>query len=204
MEAATYPKDSKENVDATNLNARSICLDNDSYIAINNMSVDSEGCETTESFSNGTIFSLVFHVSRNTEGEIDVVYQVKCQPYTNDERLKARMPMHEITFSTTDIPKLLCQVSIITGKFMLQNKVVFYIILLSSLFSKVKKSKHDRENKQQILEMKIAKKKKEDVLGILGEVHNVPHVSKEKMTPDVLVEGESSGSCFFRSFTIRI
>ncbi|KAL7596423.1 hypothetical protein Lser_V15G28920 [Lactuca serriola] len=44
---ATYPKDSKENVDATNLNARGICLDNDSYIAINNMSVDSEGCEIT-------------------------------------------------------------------------------------------------------------------------------------------------------------
>ncbi|KAL7590812.1 hypothetical protein Lser_V15G33683 [Lactuca serriola] len=67
---ATYPKDSKENVDATNLNARGICLDNDSYIAINNMSVDSEGCETTKSFSNGTIFSLAFHISRNTEGEI--------------------------------------------------------------------------------------------------------------------------------------
>ncbi|XP_023766763.1 uncharacterized protein LOC111915333 isoform X1 [Lactuca sativa] len=68
--AATYTKDSKENVDATNLNARGMCLDNDSYIAINNMSVDSEGCETTESFSNGTIFSPAFHVSRNIEGEI--------------------------------------------------------------------------------------------------------------------------------------
>ncbi|CAI9278409.1 unnamed protein product [Lactuca saligna] len=29
-----------------------------------------QGCETTESFSNGSIFSLAFHISRNTEGEI--------------------------------------------------------------------------------------------------------------------------------------
>nr|KAJ0204163.1 hypothetical protein LSAT_V11C500259270 [Lactuca sativa] len=43
--------------------------------------------------------------------------------------------------------------------------------------------------------MKRAKKKKEDVLdvlGVFGEVHNVPHVCEEKMTSDVLVERESS------------
>nr|KAJ0187328.1 hypothetical protein LSAT_V11C900461800 [Lactuca sativa] len=37
---------------------------------------------------------------------------------------------------------------------------------------------------------------KEDVLGVLGEVHNVLQVSDEKVTPDVLVEGESKVSCF--------
>nr|KAJ0226565.1 hypothetical protein LSAT_V11C100026310 [Lactuca sativa] len=35
-----------------------------------------------------------------------------------------------------------------------------------------------------------------DVLHVLGEVHNVLHVSKEKVTPDVLVEGESKVSSF--------
>nr|KAJ0196651.1 hypothetical protein LSAT_V11C700351660 [Lactuca sativa] len=38
--------------------------------------------------------------------------------------------------------------------------------------------------------------KNEDVIGVLGEVHNVPHVFEEKMTLDVLIEGESSGLCF--------
>nr|KAJ0194785.1 hypothetical protein LSAT_V11C700366750 [Lactuca sativa] len=123
MEAATYPKDSKENVDASKLNARGICLDNDSYIAINNMSVDSEGCETTKSFSNGTIFSLAFHISRNTEGEIVDGGETRLIRVEIYRKLK---PMHEITFSTIDIPKLLSQVSIITGTFMLQNKVVGY------------------------------------------------------------------------------
>ncbi|CAI9277673.1 unnamed protein product [Lactuca saligna] len=65
---------------------RGICLDNDSYIAINNMSVDSEGCETIESFSNGTIFSLAFHISRNTEGEI--VDGVRKQPHQKMYKLR--------------------------------------------------------------------------------------------------------------------
>nr|KAJ0201846.1 hypothetical protein LSAT_V11C600313230 [Lactuca sativa] len=128
MEAATYPKDSKENVDATYLNTRGICLDNDSYIAINNMSVDSEGCETTKSFSNGTIFSLAFHISRNTEGEIvdgGETRLIRVEIYQKLKYVIQRCrPMLEITFSTIDIPKLLSQVSIITGTFMLQNKVV--------------------------------------------------------------------------------
>ncbi|KAI3780073.1 hypothetical protein L2E82_09951 [Cichorium intybus] len=64
--SVTHSRNSKENVDATNLNARSIsgddtnatiCLDNDSFL------VDSEGC-------NGTIFSPAFHISRGVEGEV--------------------------------------------------------------------------------------------------------------------------------------
>ena len=40
-----------------------------------------------------------------------------------------------------------------------------------------------------MLKIKRAEKEKE-------EVHVALQVSKEKVTPDVLVEGESSGSCF--------
>ncbi|KAK9063523.1 hypothetical protein SSX86_017393 [Deinandra increscens subsp. villosa] len=67
--AVTRTKNSKENVDVTNLNA-TICSDNDSYLAINNMAVDSEGCNVTETFVNGTIFSPTFHISRAVEGEV--------------------------------------------------------------------------------------------------------------------------------------
>ncbi|KAI3817458.1 hypothetical protein L1987_11249 [Smallanthus sonchifolius] len=67
--AVTRTKNSKENVDATNLNA-TICSEDDSYLAVNNMSVDSEGCNDTETFVNGTIFSPTFHISRAVEGEI--------------------------------------------------------------------------------------------------------------------------------------
>ncbi|KAK1415842.1 hypothetical protein QVD17_31630 [Tagetes erecta] len=67
--AVTRTRNSKENVDVTNLNAN-ICSDNDSYSAIN-MSVASEGCNDTETFVNGTIFSPTFHISRAVEGEIE-------------------------------------------------------------------------------------------------------------------------------------
>ncbi|XP_071690905.1 uncharacterized protein [Rutidosis leptorrhynchoides] len=77
--AATRTRNSKENVDATNLNARgisdgdtnvTICSDNESYLATNNMSVDSEGCNEPETFVNGTIFSPKFHISKAADGEI--------------------------------------------------------------------------------------------------------------------------------------
>lgn len=77
--AATRERNSKENFDVTNLNARgisdgdsnaTICSDDDSYLAINNMCVDSEGYNVTESFVNGTIFSPTFHIARAAEGEI--------------------------------------------------------------------------------------------------------------------------------------
>ncbi|XP_071690906.1 uncharacterized protein [Rutidosis leptorrhynchoides] len=76
---ATRTRNSKENVDATNLNARgisdgdtnvTICSDNESYLATNNMSVDSEGCNEPETFVNGTIFSPKFHISKAADGEI--------------------------------------------------------------------------------------------------------------------------------------
>lgn len=75
----THTRNSKENVDATNLNARgisdsdknsTICSDNDSYLAVNNMATDSEGCNATEPYVNGTIFSPTFHISRAADGEI--------------------------------------------------------------------------------------------------------------------------------------
>lgn len=62
---ATHTRDSKEN---ENTNA-TICLDHDSYLATN-MSMDSEGCDVTETLGNGTIFSPAFHISRGVEGEI--------------------------------------------------------------------------------------------------------------------------------------
>ncbi|KAM0014907.1 putative protein-serine/threonine phosphatase [Helianthus debilis subsp. tardiflorus] len=65
----TRTRNSKENVDVTNLNA-TVCSNNDSYLAINNMSMDSEECNVTETFVNGTIFSPTFHISRAVEGEI--------------------------------------------------------------------------------------------------------------------------------------
>lgn len=77
--ATTRTKNSKENVDATNLNARgvsdgdtnaSICLDNDSYLSINTIPMDSEGCDATDTFVKGTIFSPTFHISRVVEGDI--------------------------------------------------------------------------------------------------------------------------------------
>lgn len=77
--AATHTRKCKESVDTTNLNARGIsegdtnatvCLDNDSYLAINNMSVDTEGYNVSDPFVNGTIFSPAFHLSRAAEGEI--------------------------------------------------------------------------------------------------------------------------------------
>ncbi|KAM0003638.1 putative protein-serine/threonine phosphatase [Helianthus debilis subsp. tardiflorus] len=64
----TRTRKSKENVDVTNLNA-TICSNNDSYLAIN-MSKDSEECNVTETFVNGTIFSPTFLISRAVEGEI--------------------------------------------------------------------------------------------------------------------------------------
>ncbi|KAD2804012.1 hypothetical protein E3N88_37389 [Mikania micrantha] len=67
--AVTRITSCKENVDVTKLNT-AICSDNDSYLSINNMSVDSEGCNVTETFVNGTIFSPTFHISRAVEGEI--------------------------------------------------------------------------------------------------------------------------------------
>ncbi|KAJ9554525.1 hypothetical protein OSB04_018570 [Centaurea solstitialis] len=76
---ATRTRKSKESVDTTNLSARgmsegdtntTVCLDNDSYLAINNMSVDTEGYNVTDPFVNGTIFSPAFHISRAAEGEI--------------------------------------------------------------------------------------------------------------------------------------
>ncbi|KAI3816732.1 hypothetical protein L1987_16436 [Smallanthus sonchifolius] len=67
--AATCTRNIKENVDLTNLNA-TICSDNDSYLAVN-MSADSERCNVTDSFVNGTIFSPIFHISRDVEGEIE-------------------------------------------------------------------------------------------------------------------------------------
>ncbi|XP_024989752.1 CTD small phosphatase-like protein 2 isoform X2 [Cynara cardunculus var. scolymus] len=76
---ATCTRKCKESVDTTNLNARGIseadtnatvCLDNDSYLAINDMSVDAEGYNVTDPFVNGTIFSPAFHISRAAEGEI--------------------------------------------------------------------------------------------------------------------------------------
>lgn len=76
--AVTRTRNSKENVDATNINARgisdgdanaTICSDTESYLAIN-MSVDSEVCNVTEPFVKGTIFSPTFHISRASEGEI--------------------------------------------------------------------------------------------------------------------------------------
>ncbi|XP_076916590.1 uncharacterized protein LOC143576375 isoform X2 [Bidens hawaiensis] len=67
--AVTRTRNSKENVDVTNINAN-ICSEDDSYLAINNMSVDSEGCNATETFVNGTIFSPTFHISRAVDGEI--------------------------------------------------------------------------------------------------------------------------------------
>ncbi|KAL8218848.1 hypothetical protein R6Q57_022221 [Mikania cordata] len=67
--AVTRITNCKENVDVTKLNT-AICSDNDSYLSINNMSVDSEGCNVTETFVNGTIFSPTFHISRAVEGEI--------------------------------------------------------------------------------------------------------------------------------------
>lgn len=77
--AVTHTRNSKENVDATNLNARgisdsdknsTICSDNDSYLAVNNMPTDSEGFNATEPYVNGTIFSPTFHISRAADGEI--------------------------------------------------------------------------------------------------------------------------------------
>ncbi|PWA89930.1 CTD small phosphatase-like protein 2-A [Artemisia annua] len=77
--ATTRTKNSKENVDATNLNARgvsdgdtnaSVCLDNDSYLSINTIPMDSEGCDATDTFVKGTIFSPTFHISRVVEGDI--------------------------------------------------------------------------------------------------------------------------------------
>lgn len=77
--ATTRTKNSKENVDATNLNARgvsdadtnaSVCLDNDTYLSINTIPMDSEGCDATDTFVNGTIFSPTFHISRVVEGDI--------------------------------------------------------------------------------------------------------------------------------------
>lgn len=77
--AATRTRKCKESVDTTNLNARGIsegdsnatvCLDSDSYLAINNMSVDTEGYNVIDPFVNGTIFSPAFHISRAAEGEI--------------------------------------------------------------------------------------------------------------------------------------
>ncbi|KAI7749269.1 hypothetical protein M8C21_030913, partial [Ambrosia artemisiifolia] len=68
--AATCTRNIKETVDMshmTNLNA-TLCSDKDSYLAVN-MSVDSEPCNVTESFGNGTIFSPSFHNSRTGEGE---------------------------------------------------------------------------------------------------------------------------------------
>lgn len=62
---ATHTRDSKEN---ENTNA-TICLDHDSYLATS-MSMDSEGCDVTETLGNGTIFSPAFHISRGVEGEI--------------------------------------------------------------------------------------------------------------------------------------
>ncbi|MFS8001215.1 hypothetical protein Hanom_Chr13g01187651 [Helianthus anomalus] len=53
----------------TNLNA-TMCSNDDSYLAINNMTMDSEECNITETFVNGTIFSPTFHISRAVEGEI--------------------------------------------------------------------------------------------------------------------------------------
>ncbi|XP_076911785.1 uncharacterized protein LOC143569871 isoform X1 [Bidens hawaiensis] len=67
--AVTRTRNSKENVDVSNINAN-ICSEDDSYLAINNMSVDSEGCNVTETFVNGTIFSPTFHISRGVDGEI--------------------------------------------------------------------------------------------------------------------------------------
>ncbi|KAI7754003.1 hypothetical protein M8C21_026265 [Ambrosia artemisiifolia] len=67
--AVTRTRNSKENVDVTNLNA-TLYSNDDSYLAINDMSVDSEGCNVTETFVNGTIFSPTFHISRAVEGEI--------------------------------------------------------------------------------------------------------------------------------------
>ncbi|XP_071714471.1 uncharacterized protein [Rutidosis leptorrhynchoides] len=78
--AATCTRNSKENVDATNLNARcisdgvsyaAICSDKESYPATNNMPVDSEGCNVPGSFVNGTIFSPTFHISRAVDGKIE-------------------------------------------------------------------------------------------------------------------------------------
>ncbi|KAI3696443.1 hypothetical protein L1987_79458 [Smallanthus sonchifolius] len=66
--AATCTRNSKENVDLTDLNA-TICSDTDSYLAVS-MSADSERCNVTDSFVNGTIFSPTFHISRDVEGEI--------------------------------------------------------------------------------------------------------------------------------------
>lgn len=77
--ATTRTKNSKENVDATYLNARgvsdgdtnaSVCLDNDTYLSINTIPMDSEGCDATDTFVNGTIFSPTFHISRVVEGDI--------------------------------------------------------------------------------------------------------------------------------------
>nr|XP_043636183.1 CTD small phosphatase-like protein 2 isoform X3 [Erigeron canadensis] len=90
--AARRTRNSKENVDATNLNARSeisdgdtngtICSEDDPYIAISNMPVESEGCNVTEPFVNGTIFSPTFHISRSAEGEVadgDVGYNLSSE-----------------------------------------------------------------------------------------------------------------------------
>ena len=39
-------------------------------------------------------------------------------------------------------------------------------------------------------------KERNEKEGVLGEVHNVLHISKEKVTPDLHVEGESKVSSF--------
>ena len=101
----------------------------------------------------------------------------------------------------------------ISGKYMLNDIPVLYNLLVDKKISEYSYVNHcelrdneriveqfrviyehlDREHKQ-MLEMKRVEKEKEKVHHVLSEVHNVLHGSEEKMTPDVFVERESSGS----------